>query len=101
MTKEFTLRGEWFLPSSKDQRVHGVLTYHPKEGTSLELYGSLDGENFIPELKNQQIILGLTSDSKQVTLCNCFMTKAGGAAQALGEESDIHWLVSMEKKQKT
>jgi hypothetical protein len=87
MTEEFTLRGEWFLPSSKDQRVHGVLTYHPKGGTSLELYGSLDGEDFIPEFKNQQIILGLTSDSKQVTLCNCFMTKAGGAAQALGEES--------------
>lgn len=86
MTEEFTIKGEWFLPTNKEQKVHGILTFHPQTGTDLELYGGLNGNTFSPEFKNQEIILGLTSDSKQVTLYNCFMTKSGGVTLVLGGE---------------
>lgn len=87
MTEKFEITGEWFLPTDKENRVHGTLTFDPQEGTDLELYGSLEGDNFLPEFKDQEIILGLTSDSKQVTLYSCFMTKSGGATLVQGEES--------------
>lgn len=87
MTEKFELIAEWFLPTDKGQRVHGTLTFDPKDGTDLELYGSLSGDNFFPEFKDQEIILGLTSDSKLVTLYNCSMTKSGGATLVQGGES--------------
>lgn len=87
MTEKFEIKGEWFLPTDKENRVHGILTFDPQDGVDLELYGSLEGDIFFPELKNQEIILGLTSDSKQVTLYSCFMTKSGGATLIQGEES--------------
>lgn len=87
MTDKFEIKGEWFLPTDKTNRVHGVLTFDPQDKTTLELYGSLNGDNFFPEFKDQEIILGLTSDSKQVTLHKCYMTKSGGATLVQGGES--------------
>lgn len=89
MTEKFEITGEWFLPTNRDKRVHGTLTFDPEDRTELELYGSLDMEsgNYNPEFKDQEIILGLTSESKQVTLCNCFMTKSGGVTFVQGQES--------------
>jgi hypothetical protein len=87
MTDKFEITGEWFLPSDKQNRVHGTLTFDPQDGTDLELYGSIEGNNFIPELKDQEIILGLTSDSKQVTLYGCLMTKIIVESSFQSEES--------------
>lgn len=87
MTDRFEINGEWFLPSNKDYRIHGVLTFDPQDGIVLELYGSLNGDHFFPEFKDQEIILGLTSDSKQVTMYNCYMTKSGGATLVTNGES--------------
>lgn len=87
MKDKFEIIGEWFLPKNKKNRVHGTLTFDPQDGTYLEIYGILEGDNFFPEFKDQEIILGLTSDSKQVTLYGCFMTKTGGATLVQGEES--------------
>lgn len=87
MLDKFKITGEWFLPTDKENRVHGTLTFDPQDGTDLELYGSLEGDDFFSEFKNQEIILGLTSDSKQITLYSCFMTKSGGATLVQGEES--------------
>ncbi len=87
MTKEFELIGEWFLPTNKDDRVHGTLNFHPEEGATLELYGSLCSDPYLPELKDEELILGLTSNSKQVVLYGCLMTKSGGATLVQGEET--------------
>lgn len=87
MTEEIIIIGEWFLPSNKELRIHGTLNYNPKEGASLELYGSLDADNFFPVFKDHEIILGISSESKQVVLCNCNMTKSGGATLVQQEES--------------
>lgn len=87
MTEKFEIKGEWFLPTNRENRVYGILNFDPNDGVDIELYGSLEGDDFSPEFKDQPIILGLTSDSKQVTLCNSFMTKSGGATLVSGEES--------------
>jgi len=87
MTKIITIKGEWFLPTSKDNRIHGTLTYNPIEGSTLELYGSLEGDAFFPEYKNHELILGLSSDSKQIVLYNCMMTSLGSSTFVQGQES--------------
>ena len=87
MTEKLEIIAEWYLPANKEQKVHGKLIFDPKDGTTLELYSSLSRDNFYSEFKNQEIILGLTSDSKPVTLCNCNMTKFSGATLVQGGES--------------
>lgn len=90
MIDKFEIKGEWFLPADKtnpNSRIYGVLRFDPQDKTTLELYGSLNGDNFLPEFKNEEIILGLTSDSKQVTLYKCYMTKSDGATLVQGGES--------------
>jgi hypothetical protein len=87
MNEKFEIKGEWFLPTDKENRVYGVLSFDPQEGTDLELYGSLNGDHFLPKFKDQEIILGLTNNSKQVTLYSCNMTMSGGATLVQGGES--------------
>lgn len=87
MTEEFSIKGEWFLPSNNEQRVHGILTYHPQNGADLELYGSLNGDSVFQDFIDHEIILGLTSDSKQVTLYFCDMTESEVAILGQAEES--------------
>jgi hypothetical protein len=89
MNENIEYRGEWFLPSAKNKRINGILTYDTNEGSSLDLFGSFDEKSFIPIMKNEDIIQGITSDSKQITLYRCFMSKTGGGKSMQGEESGI------------
>ena len=86
MTENFKIIGEWFLPSNHKKRVHGTLEFIREEGITLEIYGSLTSDTFLPEFNDQEIILGLTSKSKQITLYNCSMTKSGGITMVQGRE---------------
>ncbi len=85
--EKFTIKGYWFLPNNTEQKVYGTLTYDPHEGAELELYDSFSMDRILPEHKDQSIILGLTNDSKKVTLYKCMMTHSGGATLVQGEES--------------
>ena len=87
MVKQFEIIGEWFLPSDADNRIHGTLKFHPTEGADLELYGSLESESFFPQLKEQEIILGLSSENELVTLVGCMMNRSDGAKLVKGRES--------------
>lgn len=87
MVKQFEILGEWFLPSDPGNRIHGTLKFHPTKGADLELYGSLESDSFFPQLKDQEIILGLSSESELVTLTECMMTRSGGAKLVKGQES--------------
>jgi hypothetical protein len=50
--------------------VNGYLTYSPDGGTLLELLGVLGEEN---DRQNEQtLILGITSDGKNITVYKCF-----------------------------
>lgn len=86
MVKQFEIKGDWFLPNNEN-RVHGTLKFHPTKGAVLELYGSLDADPFFPQLKDQEIILGLSNDSQLITLTGCGMTHSGGAKLVQGQES--------------
>ncbi len=87
MKNDFKIIGEWFLPSNLNERVHGTLNFSRAEKASLELYGSLTMDRFYPELTDQEIILGLSSESKQITLYKCHMTRSGGVTLVQGHES--------------
>jgi hypothetical protein len=89
MNVNFKYKGEWFLPLSKDKRINGILTYDLNDGCSLELFGNFNENSFIPTFKNEDIIQGITSDSKQITLYCCFISKAGGMTLVKGEEAGI------------
>jgi len=89
MTSNFDIKGEWFLPSDKNNRVFGTLNFNPNDGAYLELFGSFDTDQFLPELRDDTFILGLTNDSKLVTLYKCFVTSSGGAKLVKGQESGL------------
>lgn len=80
MTEKFKITGEWFIPTNTENRIHGILSFDPIEGTELELFGSLLGDKFQPEFTNQEIILGITNNGEQITLYSCTMTKFEGSA---------------------
>jgi len=87
MTENIEFKGQWFLPTDKNQRVNGILSYNPNEGCSLELFGNFDNNSFIPEIGNIDLIQGLSDDSKQITLYKCYISKAGGGKLIRGAES--------------
>ncbi|MDN4165864.1 hypothetical protein QWY31_10135 [Cytophagales bacterium LB-30] len=87
MVRQYEIKGEWFLPNDSNNRVHGNLKYHPNNGADLELYGSLESDQFFPQLIDQDIILGISSESELVTLVGCAMTHSGGAKLVQGQES--------------
>lgn len=89
MIEKFEIIGEWFLPTNKENRVHGTLMFDPQDTMDLILYGSLESDSLFPLFKTQEIILGLTSDSKQITLYICHPTRLGGITLVQGEESGI------------
>jgi hypothetical protein len=66
--------GLWWLPKNPENKIHGKLSYNPREGTILSLDGALNakprnGEDFY------EIVLGVMSDGKRITLKNCFQTE--------------------------
>ena len=76
MRDKIEYKGYWWLPSNPDATVAGILTYIPHEKITLELIGSFDSEKAPIETliknKTENIISGFTSDSKKITLVNCF-----------------------------
>lgn len=94
MTENMEIEGEWFLPESK-KRAHGRLIYNPFKGSDLKLYGSLEDESTKPlpfKFKDQEIIHGLSSDNKPITLYRCLMTKTEGIKRTAGQESCKQWI---------
>ena len=77
MTENIEIKGYWFLPSEPDNRVAGTLYFSPNRKLTLELIGSFrDPVSYIKAVaervpKKQEIILGESSDGKEITLINC------------------------------
>ena len=81
MTTPIEIKGYWWLPSSPDDTVAGILTYIPNESIILELIGQLKKESSAIEefisREDEIVILGFSSDAKEVSLMNC--SPSGGA----------------------
>lgn len=68
LDQKLEYKGYWYLPSASDDRVAGVLTYHPNEKIVLELMGCF-GEyswSILTKKKEEPIILGRSADRKSV-----------------------------------
>ncbi len=64
MNEAFELKGKWFLPSNPNNVAYGIAKFDPDNGTFLELLGSFNGNFFEQINPNQDIIWGITNDSK-------------------------------------
>lgn len=72
LDQKLEYKGYWYLPSSPDNKVAGILTYYPNEKITLELIGGFDdslGSLFSNE--GEMVIHGKTSDAKEITLLQC------------------------------
>lgn len=75
MTEQTVIKGYWWLPSTTENTVAGILTYTP-ESITLELIGQLKPEtSAIEEFISREeecAILGYSSDAKEISLINCY-----------------------------
>ncbi|KQO21255.1 hypothetical protein ASF10_14140 [Flavobacterium sp. Leaf82] len=75
MIDKFEIKGLWFLPQNKNDKVTGILSFDPINGSYLELIGSLDeNEMFHTSQEKCFIILGTSVDSEAITLYNCYFS---------------------------
>jgi hypothetical protein len=75
MRENLTFKGIWFLPNSPENYYTGILNYNYKEGFFLEIInGVLSSEKSFNDNKADNIILGVTTDKKLITLYDCFFT---------------------------
>lgn len=75
MNETFEYQGYWWLSGADEDKVPGILKFDPDEGASLELMGSLKGLEGIVDPFEPEIILGLSSEGKHVTLKGCGKTR--------------------------
>ena len=80
--EQFEHTGYWWLPSQPDNQISGSLKYHPLDGITLELIGSFRKIQDFGRVREEEIILGVTSGGKAVTLYKCFESKASFALGA-------------------
>ena len=72
MTTDEQHKGFWFLPNDSKNKVPGILYFKANREIRLELIGGFETgiEEFLAT-KTQDIILGISSEHKEITLFNC------------------------------
>jgi hypothetical protein len=70
--EEFEYSGIWWLPENPDNKISGILKFHPVEDANLELNGSFKGPKDLNSFLQPNIILGITSNGKIITLYKCY-----------------------------
>lgn len=73
---KFNLDGMWWLPGRESETVSGSLVYNPRESIYLSLNGSFKDIEQVNNINNHNIILGVTSKGKHITLYKCYETKS-------------------------
>src|SRR6266566_120261 len=71
MLDEMKYEGLWWLPSEADKKVPGTLKFTQAIGALLEITGSLSASDGLIE---SAVILGVSTDGKEITLRECFET---------------------------
>ena len=77
MVEKFEYNGKWWLPDNPEGNITGTLRFTPDEGAVLDLMGSFNGSFgiWIGKPFKPEIILGTSSDGKNITLHKCFEHK--------------------------
>ena len=87
LTESFKINGEWWRPSHPSTRLDGILNYDPDSGLTLTVRGSFeDSRSLHYPLSNENLILGLSDKSENISLVNCLMTGSTGSTIAVGKE---------------
>jgi hypothetical protein len=90
MTEKFEIKGLWFLPSNKDKKVPGTLSFDPINGSYLELIGTFEDIGTLYTTNSSQdnsfIILGTSIDSESITLYHCYRSSRRGIRFKRNEE---------------
>lgn len=79
MIKEFEYKGIWWLPDKPKEQISGTFRFTPNEGAILELIGSFKDIKNMNKILQPEIILGVSSNGKNITLHNCFETKSSSS----------------------
>lgn len=79
----FEYEGLWWLPSNPEQKVSGTLRFSFNDGATLDLIGSFKSVNDLKELLNPEIILGISSNGKNITLYKCLESSSQFSAPGL------------------
>jgi len=78
LIEEFEYTGVWWIPDKPEKKIHGTLRFTSDEGATLSLTGSFKDLVYkiknIKEIFRPEIILGISSDGKFITLYKCFET---------------------------
>lgn len=76
MTGRFECRGMWWVPQFPEKKISGALTFTPERGAMLDLDGSFgEGGPAKIDMGEFDIILGISSDNKDITLVECFVLR--------------------------
>ena len=76
MENAIEIKGYWWLPKSKRNKLLGTLIFSQEDGASLEVVGLFRKEKIdINKVEEPIIILGITQGGKPITLYKCLPTK--------------------------
>ena len=81
MIKEFEYKGIWWLPDNPEKRISGTLRFTPNEGAILDLIGSIEDIKNMNKTLEPEIVLGISSNGKNITLYKCFETKSSFSSE--------------------
>ncbi|MDX5576630.1 HEPN domain-containing protein [Streptomyces sp. ID01-9D] len=69
--EDLDLNGLWWIPGNEDDTVAGNLQFKMRDSINLNLNGSFKSFEELNEHKQYDIILGITSNGKKISLINC------------------------------
>ena len=72
MSTAYSAKGSWWIAGAEDTHEQGLLTFTPKGGAVLELFGSISSD--FPDAP--LFVLGTTHDGTQITLPTAIHTQA-------------------------
>lgn len=71
MMKKFDIKGIWWLPERKDNKLNGILHYIEDKEYTLELFGKFEGSQ---HKYKHSVINGCSVNGVGYTLCDCLYT---------------------------
>ncbi len=85
MNEELIIHGDWFIPSKPESKYHGILSFNPIDGAELKVFGNFLDKRSLNEMEEQAVILGISSDSKLITLYKCMITEYSNVVLVQGQ----------------
>lgn len=76
MLEPINWKGYFYSPEHPENQLPGILSFNQEEGIEVELFGQFDKYKS-PASREENILLGFTSNGKRITLLNCYENNRG------------------------